>query len=321
MFTAMEVKSNHSFTAIVNPAARVGRLGAEVDRIRESFAKAGVDVECVVTERPFHAVEIAREASRLGRTVIAIGGDGTVHEVAQGLIEEPASQAMAVIPLGSGNDFARMIGMAMEPDDAIRQVMGGVVCAVDVGRVEYESTEGSGTAFFVNAAGIGFDGYVATVAPKYKGLPFGLGYLVSILVSLVTWKSGRVVVRDLSDPTIESFDDNMFFMTVGNARDSGGGYTINPKASLVDGRLDVCLVSAVSKLRALQMLPTAQSGEHLGHKEVRYWHSRKIWLSTDIPMPLHTDGEVQSKAVTQLEISVLPGALRVLVPVDRVGQL
>ncbi len=321
MFISMSDESIHKFIAILNPAARVGRLAGDVESIRQAFSESGLDIQVALTERPLHAMEIARNATDTGRAVLAVGGDGTVNEVARGLMDGNTSQTMAVLPLGTGNDFARMIGMASSLKDAIAQLKTGVVRSVDVGRVTFVEGETSTSTFFVNAAGIGFDGYVATIAPRYKGWPFNMGYLISILVSLATWKSGRVVVRDLSDPGIHVFDQNMFFMTVGNARDSGGGYSINPRASIVDGKLDVCLVAAVSRLRALRMLPAARDGNHLSLNEVRYWHSERIQFSTDTPMPLHTDGEVQSYAVDRLEISVIPGALRVLVPHHAAGNL
>lgn len=308
-------------TAIINPAARSGKLRARMDEVVKALEKEGILVKRLITEGPNHATELAHEASRTADVILAVGGDGTVHEVARGILESKTDTSLAIMPCGTGNDFARMIGMSKDPSEAARQLITAVRCKVDVGRVTWleDGEKKSGT--FINAIGIGFDGYAASIAPRYKGLPFGMGYLVSILAALKTWVPCGVTVWDESKESEVRFSGPLFFVTIGNARDSAGGYRINPKASIVDGKLDVCLVEAIGYFRALRMLPTTRNGSHLKSPEVKYWHTNSIRIDADRSLPVHVDGEMLSISASGIEISVDSGALNVLIPSDYVDSI
>jgi YegS/Rv2252/BmrU family lipid kinase len=300
--------------AVVNPAARHGRLHGDERRIVRAFEDANLPVRIERTNGPGHAVEIARTTPITHRAVVAVGGDGTVNEIARGLLARDDHPPLAVLPLGTGNDFGRALGMSMRLEGAVNQLATAVERRVDVGRVHFSEGHLVRSGLFVNAAGIGFDGHVASVAPRYKGVPFGAGYLLSILHSLATWKAVRAVVSDGSDGSDVRLDERCFFMTVGNGRDSGGGFSINPRASIFDGKLDVCFVRGLSRRRALRILPLARRGEHLDLAEIRYWVSKHVRIVPDEPLPLHTDGELVSRSVASLDVLVDPAALRVLMP-------
>jgi len=308
-------------TAIINPASRVGQTSTRVSEIASALAGSGIDAEILLSERPLHALEMARGASAEGHTILAVGGDGTVNEVVRGILESGTNTALGILPLGTGNDFARMIGMSEDLPTAVRQLRASQRIKVDIGRVQWKDQGEEFSTQFVNAMGIGFDAYAASLAPRFKRYPLQLGYLAAILVALHSWKDRQVTVSDLDPTSSHRFSGELFFITVGNARDSGGGYTINPKASIVDGLLDVCLVRSLHKLRALRMLPSARTGSHLEYDEVQYWHSTGIRIDSERGLPIHTDGEIQSLNATDVVIKVDSGALNVIVPVDKIDDI
>ena len=305
---------NPAVTAIINPSASSGKVGARAAAILELLRAEGLRVRALYTERPKHATELAVEAAKTSDVVLAVGGDGTSHEVAMGLLATKSGAALAVLPAGTGNDFARMIGMSENPRRAARQLANGVRQQVDVGRVSWSEDNEKCSDAFVNALGIGFDGWAAYLAPKYKGLPLNVGYLVTILAALKSWIPCGVTVWEESDEKKVMYSGRLFFVTVGNGRDSAGGYQINPKASITDGLLDICLVEAIGIFRALRMLPSARTGRHLLLPEVSYWHSRAIRIETDRSLPVHADGEMLSINARTIEVWVDPGALTVIVP-------
>ena len=300
--------------AIINPESRVGRTSSRVSDVVSAFQDSGIDAEVVLTEHGGHACDLAKKAAEEYSIILAIGGDGTVNEVVRGILESGSKTAMGVIPLGTGNDFARMVGVKDDLTFSMNQLRTSSPVPVDVGRVEWTEGGVRKKSAFINALGIGFDGHAAHIAPRYKRYPFQLGYLSAILVALTTWKCPRILLTDLELGSEYCYEGGLFFVTVGNARDSGGGYTINPKASITDGVLDVCLVKEIGRLRALKMLPSARTGKHLEQDEVAYWHSAGIHIQSEEGLPIHTDGEVQSISANDIHVKIDKKALNVMVP-------
>lgn len=317
----------------------------------ESIRRFFSDADLVVTSAQGDARRLAGDAAGHFDTVLAVGGDGTVHEVAAGLLDNPSRTALAVLPTGTGNDFARMIGMPNAVCEAVEALVTADCVAVDAGYVAWtdrpsvrqsttektgradESTTGGPdgpvpdngaedtvrdrhqhTNWFVNAVGIGFDGFAASLAPKYKHYPFKSGYLVAVLHALLSWKPVPTVITDFAKERKLMYEGDFFMLTVGNGRDSGGGFTINPKASLTDHLLDACLVTNIGIFRALRLLPRAMNGTHLELQEVLYWQSPRLRLCTTQPVPIHADGEVLTVSATEVIVEIRPSALSLLVP-------
>ncbi len=321
------MKGTRQITAILNPQASSGRTRGREKKVRAALNAAGLGDQIIRTKHQGHAVEIARSAAVESDLVIAVGGDGTVNEVARGIIESGCQPAFGIIPSGTGNDFARFIGMSMDIGRAVSQIGSGVITRVDAGRVIWKEQKESLTqlverqSYFVNTLGAGFDGHAAFLAPKYKHLPFQTGYLTAILVALRTWvSSGATIWNDSTGPTA-IFSGRLFFVTVGNARDSAGGYRINPRASIADGLLDACIVSDVSIWRAIRLLPMARRGRHLTQPEVAYRQLSRMRIESDLSLPVHADGELLSECARSIRVQALPGALRVCVPRASVGPI
>ncbi len=301
---------------VFNPAAQSGRLAKLELDIRAESKKILGRTGFVSTNKKGHAREIARTLAPSIKQIIAVGGDGTVHEIAAGLAEANAEAGLAVIPLGSGNDFCRALHMSTDWRRAFEQLKSARIIQSDIGTYSWMENGESHSDYFINAFGVGFDAYCAHFAPIYKSWPLGIGYTVSILVALRSWISSGATVWDLSDEKKPIFSGKMMFTAIGNAQDSAGGYKVNPKALITDGLVDPCIVEDLSFFKALSLLPSARDGKHLKRKEVHYHQVRKLLIETDRGIPIHADGEVKSMEARSISVEVLPGKINVFVPKD-----
>lgn len=301
---------------IANPFARIGRNRSLMAPLSEAVKQAFPDAKVCLTEHPGHARALAATEGSAADLVLACGGDGTVHEVAEGLVSMNCPTPLGVLGMGSGNDFARALHMPTSWLTALASVIDGRLEAVDTGHVTWQEGGQMHAGFFVNALGIGFDAHTAVIAPAYKGYPFGMGYTLAILKALRNWVSGGATIREGDRNGNALFSGRLMFVTVGNAFDSGGGYTVNPGALVTDGLLDPCIVEDISVLRSIMLLPRVRSGGHIGMDEVTYKRVRSLHVDTDRGLPVHADGEILSLQARDIQVSVQPGSLRVVVPLN-----
>jgi len=300
--------------AIINPAARSGRLIESVGEITQLLEAQFPLVEVLLTKQKGHAKEIAAAASETCDLVISGGGDGTVHEVAAGLVASGSSTPLGILPLGSGNDFGRALKLSANWKKAVLEIADGKVVQVDSGRATWQEEANPQECFFINALGIGFDAHSAIIAPQYKAWPFSLGYTAAIIAALRSWVSAGATIWKGEKGNELLFSGRLMFVTVGNAQDSGGGYTVNPGALVSDGLLDPCIVEDISFWKAISLLPRVRGGGHISMKEVTYRRTDVLFIETDRGLPIHADGEVISKQARSIRVSVNPGSLNVVVP-------
>jgi len=297
---------------ILNPAAGRGAAARALDPIVREFRRQGWAVEAERTDRPGHAVELAARAVRAGAgCVVAVGGDGTVHEVANGLLRQAtggvgaqhAAPLLGVVPIGSGNDFAKLVGVARHsPLRAVRRLVTARAVAFDVGHVLDE--------YFVNSAGVGFGAEVVRVRNAMPGLSGFLSYLVPVFRAFARFRPPRLDVR------ASGFRETGYMMMVEicNGTTAGGSYRFAPAALPGDGRLDVCVVRRVSLARFLLAVPRVMRGTHGTMREVALFQTRSMTLrSLEGPLVLHLDGELRESAVCECTVRVQPGRLKVLV--------
>jgi diacylglycerol kinase (ATP) len=261
-------------------------------------------VEAERTDRPGHGVELAARAVQAGaRCVVAVGGDGTVHEVANGLLQGGGPATLGVVPIGTGNDFAKLTGVYRHgPAGAVRRLVTARTVAFDVGRVLDE--------YFVNSAGVGFGAEVVRVRNAMPGLSGFLSYLVPVLRAFARFRPPRLEVR------ASGFGETGYMMMVEicNGTTAGGSYRFAPAALPGDGRLDVCVVRRVSLARFLLALPRVMRGTHGTMREVAMLQTRSVTVrSLDGPLVLHLDGELREPAARECTVHVQPGRLSVLV--------
>lgn len=307
--------------AILNPAAGHGRAGRRSAAIAGQLRASGLVEQVQTTEAPGHATMLARKAAAHTETVIAVGGDGTIQEVARGLIESGRPTHLGLIPLGTGNDFVNAIGMPPTLEAALDALRTAVPTPVDYGRVRWTEAGQPNERVFVNAVGVGFDARVNIEAVALKGLPGRTGYLAAVLRTLRRWDGPptRVVGHAAAEAEPEAtarllYDGPLLMVSVGNGDRVGGLFRLTPRASLTDGLLDVCLVEHASPWRILQVLPRAVRGRHEMAREVHTFRVRSLTITPTTCLPVHADGEILAENAQSVEISVVPHGLSVLTP-------
>lgn len=306
---------------VLNPTANSGRSLRMRDRIEDILRSRHVDFELRRTRAPGHAVDLAREAAESGvESVVAVGGDGTVHEVVRGLLGAGSSDpegpihipSLVVVPVGTGNDFFRMLGGARDPDAALRVLQGGRRTHVDVGLASWEG----GSRLFVNLLGVGVDVEVLRRREAYRRLPGLAQYLTALLDAILRYEPYSVRIHlDECEEIVGS--TQLTVITVGPS--AGGGFLLNPDAVPDDGKLDLCFIEALSLLQVARYLPRIVRGAHrdLEISRLRTFQRARIERSDGRPMPFQLDGELMEAAVPWIDVEVLEKRLPVLVPGDR----
>lgn len=290
---------------IFNPVAARGRAQRRLEELR---ADLGPGVEFRPTQAAGHAEDLAREAAGSGFAVVAAaGGDGTVHEVANGLLHAACPDVVfGVMPLGSANDYAYSLGL-----DAKSSSPGSAspVKTVDVGWVRSEQGR---ERFFVNTLGLGFSGAVALESRRIRwlqGLPL---YSLAFLRALC-WRFTCPVMTVQYDGETRQGPTLSLTLAIGHRE---GSFVVAPQAQLDDGLFDVLHVGALSRWEVLRYMPRLASGGQLPTDHPRIWlrRCREVCLTSEAPLTVHLDGEFFSKpedGVRELEVRILPGRLRV----------
>ncbi len=290
---------------IVNPAAGNGRVGQTVELIKQTFRSKGIEAEIHMTTSTAHVKDLARYLGPEHEIIAAVGGDGTVNHVAAGVMDTRA--AMAVIPCGSGNDFASLMKIPLDTVGACHTIHRAYVRKIDVGKASLGKEKT--ITLFVNTLGIGFDAsvaYEAQFVPLLKGVPL---YLTALAKSLVRFQT---VNFDVFDEVGHTISEECFLACIGNGDREGGGFKVMPEASPTDGLLDVCIVTKVPLLRVLSIVRAVLAGRHHHLPDIRYFKTRNVRIRCASPMKVHADGEVWRDSVTEIDVGVMPGRLNVI---------
>lgn len=290
---------------IANPAAKHGVTGEMLPAVRTLFDGVA-EYDLVTSSEPQHALELARDAQGYD-TIVAVGGDGTVHEVLGGIMARPDDDrpAMTVLPTGSGNDYARTLGIDFDLSTAIRQIVTGTRTSVDVGVCNGQ--------FFANSIAIGMDARVTAKAVELKittgwsGILLYARALFYVLFNQFYSHPMRIVI-DHGEPR----DVDLLIVALTNGPTYGGGFLITPDAVGDDGLLDVCMLDKISLPSALWRLPFLVMGRHTKMKPVTMTRVQSLGLVSEQPVEGQIDGETLIE--TRYDISILPGALDVIVP-------
>ncbi|HET9027343.1 MAG TPA: diacylglycerol kinase family protein [Trueperaceae bacterium] len=292
---------------IFNPAAGKGRARKALTEALAFLDARAAPYMLHTTSGPGHATELAA-ASPPGATVVAMGGDGTAHEVVLGLLRRgtphdvTGDRTLGVLPLGSGDDFAYSLGLSRDDlPAALERLVAGERKRVDLGFVNGEP--------FLNSVGTGFDAEVAhRVRNSPRFLPGLAGYLYSTLATLAI----------LDCPPVEVWVDGTSVhsgpaLLVGaqNGPRTGGSFLFAPHAVPTDGLLDVVVASRLTHLGTLRLLPLVMRGRHLEHPAVALHRGKTVRVLWETPRPGHADGE-PLPLTTTFDVSVAPGALPVI---------
>lgn len=286
---------------IVNPAAGRGRVRREWPRMAQALRAAGVAFDAVETREPGEGIGLAERAAREYRAVIAAGGDGTVHEVANGLLRAGGGCALGILPLGSGDDFLKML----PPRDAIERIAHGVPRAFDAGRIRAGATR-----YFANGMDIGFGAHASRNVLRVPGFVTGLGaYLGALALTLLHYPLPAVRLQ-LDDQA--PFAQTTAMTAVMNGRAFGGSFHVCPDARADDGLLDLLIADGVGRLAILGLVPKIMRGAHAGDPRLQLRRARRVLIQSEEPLLVEADGEIVLEDARRLEIEVLPGVLSVL---------
>lgn len=296
---------------IMNPAAGRGGFRRKRRRLERALQRRRLSYVLSVSERPNHVRELARDAACRGRAVVAAGGDGTVQQVAQGLHDANGAVPMGIVPMGTGNDFVKVVGIPFAIEEAVNVLALGSPVPLDCGRVRWGGTTNEGERIFVNALGIGFDARVAGAVSRFKWLPGTSAYLAAVLSSLRDWSAPAV--RVTSEERV-LHDDRLLFVTFANGVSSGGGFYLTPSASAQDGQLDMCLIEAISLRRILRLIPSVLRGSHEAAPEVHMERVQRVEVTAEEPLPVHADGEPLTNDAHRLIVEVVSEGLSVFAP-------
>ena len=304
----------HPIELIFNPMADHGRSGQKAADLRPMVEDLG-GADWRGTEYPAHATKLAAAAADEGyQTVVALGGDGTVHEVINGLMRIPAERRprLGIIPMGSGNDFAggNQLANTKNMQEAMRRAFTGSERAVDVALLRDAAGR---SEYFDNTAGIGFDAAINIRSRGYKHIHGFMMYLSATLQSIALNFDAPHMRVTYDGGTL---DQAVMMLTVGNGPREGGGFITTPSSKIDDGCLDFVYIDQVSQVRMLQLLPKFMSATHVGQRDVHVARTTRLTIDADRALPIHIDGELfapYEADVRHVEIEVVPGAIRVVV--------
>lgn len=296
---------------IVNHFAGGGVSGKRWPHISELLKDAGLSFDHVFTDGVGHGIELASEAASQGyELVIAVGGDGTVNEVVNGLVDETGKgrATLGIISMGTGGDLVRSLGIPRDYTEACRLLSNFKRATIDLGIVEYMIGGERVRRFFINTAGLGFD---AVVVERQKGFPKiitgTLPYVICLMLTLGGYRNKQVIL----DVEGVKEEQRVFSVVVNNGRYFGGGMKVAPNADLCDGLLDVIVLGDMSKIEVLWNFPRVYRGTHITHPKVSTYQARSIEIQPSERMLLQADGELLGEAPASFQ--VLPAALTVAI--------
>jgi YegS/Rv2252/BmrU family lipid kinase len=296
---------------ILNPMADMGNAWKTANDVRPMISEYG-NADWSGTVYPTHATELAKQAGEQGyERVIAMGGDGTVHEVINGIMQLPAGHRpiLGVVPVGSGNDFAHAIGIPLQSDRALACALNGHPSSIDLGVM---TDEHGRKEFFDNTLGIGFD---AVVTIRSHRLPIVRGFLMYLTAVIQTILLNHDPSLMQMETDGRKWEQSNLLLTMCNGPREGGGFTIAPDAKLDDGLLHYAIIRKVSRLMMFRLVPEVMKGTHGKFEQVTLGSCTRMSVKADRPMYIHADGEIYTSFGSNLRnvtFEVLPGALQVV---------
>jgi len=298
---------------VLNPRAGRGRGAALARELPAMLAARGMQADILATDRPLHAVELARRAAADHDAVVAVGGDGTAHEVVNGVAESEA--AFGLIPMGTGNDLALALGVPGDPGAALDLIASRETRRIDLARFDDglhrpQGSDRPAVHWFANSLGLGFEAQVTIESRKVKLLRGFPVYLWAVARALGGLRCPEL--RITADGRV--LEGRQLLLCIGNGPRVGGGFWLTPDARNDDGWLDLCIVEAMGRGNVMRRLPRALKGTHTGESWVTMLRAREIRIESPEGFPFHADGEVVDTARRELSVTLVPHALKVIAP-------
>ena len=286
---------------ILNPTAGRGRSVRKFEEVKAVFDEKKIEYKVWETTYAGEATLLAKKAADEGyKNIISVGGDGTILEVATGLVGADCN--MGIIPAGTGNDFVRSLGLTTDVIVAAETILSGNAEKVDIAKTEEDK-------YFMNVAGCGFDTEVLYYTERFKKNFKGqVAYIMGVLSALFRYSYIKARI-ELDDRVVEQ---DIYLVAVANGKTYGGGMNVAPGADVQDGYFDITVIDRVSKLTVLKILPKFIKGKHAGVRQIRNYRSKKVRIISEKEVPINMDGEIIG--TTPMAFEILPSALNVFMP-------
>ena len=299
--------------AIVNPNAGNGKGGKDRDRISDILNRNNIRFEMRSTGRKGQATEFTRDLIANGyRKIISIGGDGTLHEVINGILTQnlcaSTDVTIGIIPVGTGNDWGRMFGIPLIYEGAVQVIREGKQMLHDIGVIDYFNADVKTRTYFINIAGLGFEAVVVkkTNRQKDKGMSNKAIYFYNLLSSLISYRNTPVEITiDGRTSTAKVFSIN-----VGNGRYCGGGMRQTPDAIPDDGLFDITIIKEMGRIEIIKSLQLLYDGTIMSHPKVDGYRSTNLKVTSESLLYIEADGE--SLGHTPVEFSIIPAAVNIV---------
>lgn len=299
---------------ILNPMADMGRAWNVARELRPIVNEYEGKVDWSGTVYPGHAIELAKQAGEEGYDlVVAVGGDGTVHEVVNGLMQIEAENrpVLGVVPIGSGNDFGFVNKIPKSPNQAMALALNGTPSLIDLGLM---TDENGRQEYMDNTLGIGFD---AIVTIRSHRLPVVRGFLMYLTAVIQTIFLNSKPMKMKIESEEKKWEKEVFMLVLANGPREGGGFSMTPNALPDDGVLDYMIADNMSRPMQFRMIPEFMNGTQERFNEVEIGQFKKISLTSEQPLYIHIDGEIYTSFGSNLRgisVEIVPNALKVIRP-------
>ena len=309
---------------IYNPTAGRGRAQAHWPLVERALAEAGVEFEAVTTRAPLEAMALAERAPQSFTSVVGVGGDGTLHEIVNGLLRasgEAETIAVGVVPLGNGDDFAKMIppetpvgGKPFNWETAVMKIARGQTQSFDVGRISGDPPSGMTSVrphYYINSLDVGFGARGSLnfrTIPKFlSGLP---AYLAAVIKTMIDYPIPRLRIQLDDQP---AFEQATTITAVMNGRCFGNGFWVCPEARADDGLFDVMVAQALGRAAILRLIPKIMKGTHTDEPVLSMHRARRVEIESQEPLLVEADGEFPYLGPHHLKIEILHKKLHMIV--------
>lgn len=292
---------------IANPTAGANKASKIIPLVEEILKKKGIDYVFEITRCKGDETGIARDGIKKGfKLITALGGDGTVNQVVNGIMGSGVT--LGIIPAGTGSDLVKTLNIPVKTEDAVDVFLNGKEHLIDIGEIKGKTWDEN--RYFINIAGIGIDAVTVKELEYAKTIFKGkLAYFYALFRALKKYRGLTLKIK-MKDINISVLT---YLTAVANGRFFGGGFKITPDADTADGLLDICIVEKVGIIKTLLSLSKVIKGSHAKIPEVRMFRADNIIISSDSPMPVEIDGEV-AEDDTEFSFKINPKALKVMIP-------
>lgn len=301
----------NKYLVIINPKAGKGRGLKASPAIKDFLNSRNLDHHIEFSKAPGHITKIVKDLSAGFTHLVAVGGDGTLNEMVNGF-DLNAEKVLGVLPIGSGNDFARNLNLSKNLSANLEYIFSPAPALrnFDIGEIFFEEqSEREGRRHrFINSVGVGFDALVADLHQNSRFFSGIASYVAAVFKALIKYRLMQIRIH-VDEKIIEG---QKLLVCVGNGITSGGGFYLTPKAVIDDKKLDICIIDRVSRLKLVKSLPKALINKLDSVPEALMLLFNELKITLEEPYIAHADGEIISRNIKELTINLLPNKIKVI---------